>query len=261
MARTNKPIREEAMENYKGGPKAKHLIKHKDDNTLKDVFEMSKHGREVNKRVPITRMDPDDLQKEVDDFIQYCIDHQQVPSKAGLAVWLGITVDGMKKIEGDGTTDNGMIFKCFTDFCHKFLEQKALDGEMHPVLFMFYSKNWFGLSDKTEIVHKSQTTQVIDIREQQRILRSAPGIIVDAEFTEKPENLAIGNSENLGRKIPENLDTYTQAENLGTEKTENLGDLLLGAENLGTEKTENLDTFSHTYTDTYTENGWEHDDL
>lgn len=269
MARTNKPIREEAMQGYSGGPKAKHLIKNKDDHSLENTYEMSKHGRELTKRVSIANMDPDDLQKEVDDFVEYCIEKRQVPSKVGLSIWLGVTVATINRWEGEGTTRNGLIFKSFDDFCHKFLEQKALDGEMHPVLFMFYSKNWFGLSDKTEIVHKSQTTQVIDIREQQRILRSAPGIVVDAEFTEKPENLAIGNSENLDRKIPENLGIYTQAENLGISESENLGDLLLGAENLDTEKfenlgtSENLDTFSRTdtYTDTYTENGWETDDL
>ena len=94
---------------------------------------------------------------------------------------------------------------------------------------MFYGKNWFGLSDKTEIVHKSQTTQVIDISEQQRILRTTPGVIVDAEFHEKTENLAI--PENLGNKVPEDLGTHTH---------ENLATILRGPEDLGT-YTENLD--------------------
>lgn len=237
MSRTEKPIREEAMKGYSGGPKAKHLIKRKDDNTLRDAFEMSKHGREVNKRIPLSQMDPDYLQNEIDGFVQYCIDHQQVPSKVGLSVWLGTTVNTIRRWEGDGASPLSTVLKSFTDFCHKFLEQKALDGEMHPVLFMFYSKNWFGLSDKTEIVHKSQSTQVIDITEQQRILRSAPGIVVDAEFTEQPENLAIGNSENLDTQIPENLGTHTQTEDLET--------ILMGSENL--ETPENLDTFPHTH--------------
>lgn len=236
MSRTEKPIREEAMQNYKNGPKAKHLIKHKDDNTLKDTFEISKHGREVNKKIPLSQMDPDYLQNEIDGFVQYCIDHQLVPSKVGLALWLGVSESTIRTYEHQGTGSLTGVFKLFTDFCHKFLEQKALDGEMHPVLFMFYSKNWFGLSDKTEIIHKSQSTQVIDISEQQRILRSAPGIVVDAEFTEQPENLAIGNSENLDTQIPENLGTHTQTENLET--------ILMGSENL--ETSENLDTFPHT---------------
>lgn len=219
------------MKDFKEKNNLKHLIK-ENDNTLQCAWQLNKHGRRLSKDKSVAYMDGEELENEIDGFIQYCIDNKQVPSMVGLALWLGISTQTLKAWIQDGNAQHHFLMKNVSDFFHKIIEQKALDGEMNPILYMFYGKNWFGLSDKTEIVHKSEKTQTIDISEQQRILRSTPGVVLDAEFSEKTE------AENLA--IPEDLGTYTP-ENLGAH-TENLADLLRGTENLATANPENLGT-------------------
>ena len=224
----NKPRGEKAMKNYKAPSNMKKLIKDNDD-TLKDCYALLKHGRETMKNKSVAYMDGEELEEQINGYIEFCIEHKQVPSQVGLALWLGVSNETINNWKSNPSFIHYKIIKRTLEIFHKFIEQKALDGEINPILYMFYGKNWFGLSDKTEIVHKSQTTQVIDISEQQRILRTTPGVIVDAEFHEKTENLAI--PENLGNKVPENLGTHTH---------ENLAMILRGSEDLST-YTENLD--------------------
>lgn len=248
---------EKAMKDYKGPGNMKRLIKD-DDNTLRDCYELLKHGRKTMKNKSVAYMDGQELEDEINGYIEFCIEHKQVPSQVGLALWLGVTTETISNWKSNSSFIHYQIIKRTLEIFHKFIEQKALDGEINPVLYMFYGKNWFGLSDKTEIVHKSQTTQVIDISEQQRILRSTPGVVIDADFTERSENLGIETrAENLGA---ENLG-IAASENLGTENLglENLGDVLRG--NLKTYVPENLrtDTHTHVHTETHTPKQWEED--
>ena len=179
------PKREEAMVGYEGQGNMKHLIKD-GDNTIQCAWEMQKHGKRLQRGQSAAYMNDEELEKEIDDFIEYCIANKQVPSQVGLSLWLGVSIETITAWRTDSISQHHIATKNVIELFHKIIEQKVLDGELNPVLYMFYGKNWFGLSDKTEIVHKSQTTQVIDISEQQRILRSTPGVVIDATWSEKP---------------------------------------------------------------------------
>lgn len=223
------PKREEAMVGYEG--RMKHLIKD-DDNTIQCAWEMQKHGRRIQRGQSVAYMNDEELEKEIDDFIEYCIVNKQVPSQVGLSLWLGVSIETITRWKHDQNCQHEKIIKNVVELFHKIIEQKVLDGELNPVLYMFYGKNWFGLSDKTEIVHKSQTTQVIDISEQQRILRSTPGVVIDATWSEKPVEAprTLGNSSedldtvdlssllrgygNGSQSVSENLATENLAEDL-----------------------------------------------
>lgn len=220
--KNNKPVREAAMVNYKEPEKLKGLIG-ENDQTIRHAWEMAQHGREYNKGKSLAFLEPEDLEVQIGSFIDYCNLEHVVPTQVGLCLWLGIDIQTLKTWLG--RTDfavHDIVVKA-VNAMHHIVEQKTLDGEIPTQLFMFYSKNWFGLKDKTEVVHQSDSTQVIDISEQQRILRSTPGVVMDAEVEEHSEDLA----------LPE------PAENLATE---NLGDLLRGSENLGAHTSENLAT-------------------
>lgn len=265
--KVGRPRREEAMKEQKGVLKT--LIKD-DDETIMHAMYMNHHGRDINKRTSANDMSDEEFEAEVDGYLMYCYNNKQVPTQTGLCLWLGVSRDTMNRWRQSSSESKSRVAKNAIEIFHKIIEEKALDGELNPVLYMFYGKNWFGLSDKTEIVHKSQTTQVIDISEQQRILRSTPGVVVDAEFTEKDEDLEERRLEDL--EIPNN------PEDLGSE---DLGELLRGSarscevlktsENLdacrlgdlGTHTPEDLGTFAHTDTQTsaYTDARWNDDDL
>ena len=232
------------------------------DTSLIDNMNVMKHGMEVEKKIgrPLSYASVEIFDSLILDFVKYCDEKKMVPTRPGLALWLGLDSTTLGKWKNDSTNPFSSSIKNAEELFHSFLLQKTTEGKINTILYFFLAKNWYGMSDKTEIVHKSQSTQVIDISEQQRILRSTPGVVVDAEFedlgTENlgAENLAIESvseplrAENLGT---ENLGT----ENLGTENlgTENLDDILLGAENLAVHSesvrasagAENLDTYTH----------------
>ena len=220
--KNNKPVREAAMVNYKEPEKLKGLIG-ENDQTIRHAWEMAKHGEKFHRGRSLAFLEPEELDEEIGKFFSYCNLEHVVPTQVGLCLWLGIDIQTMRvwTTRKDFTTHSS-VSKA-VNAMHHIIEQKTLDGEIPTQLFMFYSKNWFGLRDKTEVVHQSDSTQVIDISEQQRILRSTPGVVMDAEVNEHSEDLA----------LPE------PAENLATE---NLGDLLRGSENLGAHTSENLAT-------------------
>ena len=216
------PVREAAMVNYKEPENLKGLIG-ENDQTIRHAWEMAKHGEKFHKGRSVAFLEPEELDEEIGKFMNYCNLEHVVPTQVGLCLWLGIDIQTMRAwtSRSDFTTHSA-VSKA-VNAMHHIVEQKTLDGEIPTQLFMFYSKNWFGLRDKTEVVHQSDSTQVIDISEQQRILRSTPGVVMDAEVNEHSEDLA----------LPE------PAENLATE---DLGDLLRGSENSGTHTSEDLAT-------------------
>lgn len=204
------------------------------DTSLMDNFQIMVHGNNVEKKIgrPLSYASVEIFDSLILDFVKYCDEKKMAPTRPGLALWLGIDSTTLGKWKNDSTNPFSSSIKNAEELFHSFLLQKTTEGKINTILYFFLAKNWYGMSDKTEIVHKSQSTQVIDISEQQRILRSTPGVVIDGEF----EDLG---TENLGT---ENLaiESVSRAENLGTENlgtSENLDDILLGSEN--------LDTYTH----------------
>lgn len=202
------------------------------DTSLMDNFQIMLHGNSIEKKIgrPLSYASVEEFDHQIGEYVQYCLDKQIVPTRPSLALWLGLDSGTLATWKNDSTNPFAESIKKAEELFHSFILQKTTEGKINTILYFFLAKNWYGMSDKTEIVHKSQSTQVIDISEQQRILRSTPGVVVDADF----EDLG---TEDLGA---ENLATQSvsEAENLGA--AENLETLLVGAENLGT--SENLDT-------------------
>lgn len=211
------------------------------DTSIMDNYHIFEHGMNIEKKLgrPLSYSSPQEVSKQIGEYIQYCSDKELVPINSGLALWLGIDSQTMSEWRDNPANPFSVILKKASELFHSFAQQKTLDGQINPILYMFLSKNYWGMSDKTEIVHRSSTSG-IDLDEQQRIINSTPGIVIDAQIIESEPR-----SENLG--------INTQAENLGSQKAENLASEDLGAENLddvllgGSENlggAENLDTYS-----------------
>ena len=239
------------------------------DTSIMDNYYIFEHGMNIDKKLgrPLSYSSPQELSRQIGEYIQYCSDKDLVPINSGLALWLGIDHGTMVDWRDNPANPFSPILKKASELFHSFAQQKTLDGQINPILYMFLSKNYWGMSDKTEIVHRSSTSG-IDLDEQQRIINSTPGIVIDAQIIEseprsedlctntlpedlgsqKAENLAsedlaaenlededlddmlLGGSEDLGEA--EDLGTYTQAEDLDNPVPENLADQ--AAEDLGT---------------------------
>ena len=158
----------------------------------------------------------------------YCHEHKIVPTRPALANWLGVNSGTLLRWSNDETNPFSFSIKKADEVMHQFMLQKTMEGSINTILYFFIAKNWFGMSDKTEIVHRS-TSNGIDLDEQQRIINSTPGIVIDAKIVEsepRSENLCTNiPPEDLDAQEAENLALKTSAEDL---ETENLEDLLVG---------------------------------
>ena len=237
----SKEERIERLERGGAKVKMKQLIG-ENDTSIEDNRYLLRHGMELRKQLnyQISYEDPVLFEKICNEFLDYCEQAKIAPTRSGLCLWLGIDANTFKRWISDSFYSVHSMLSILNEYFHRFAEQKAMDGSLSPLIYFFQAKNYWGLQDKTEITHRSEGSQVIDISEQQRILRSTPGVVIDADFTPKTENLG---AENLGT---ENLGDHSEnleLENLGAE---NLATLLIGpgSENLGAEnlEPENLDS-------------------
>lgn len=174
-----------------------------DGSNLMDNINMMKHGNELTTKIgrPLSYDDVDIFQNQITEFFMYCDEKTIVPTQTGLSLWLGIDIDTYIKWRNNPGNPMSYTLKKTEDMFHQFVQQKTIEGKINPVLYMFLAKNMWGYSDKTEIVHKSQSTQVIDITDQQRILNDTPGIIIEADFKPVDEQ-----TKQLG------INTYTDLE-------------------------------------------------
>lgn len=205
--------RVERVNKYNPPNAVKKLMK-EEDNTILDNFGVYKHGCDIEKHIgrPLSYASVEEFDRQIQEYVNYCYEHQMTPMNNGLASWLGIALGTLKDWERNPANPFSTSIKNAIELFHNIVQQKTMDGEMNPVLYFFLAKNLWGFSDKTEIVHRSSTVGAIDLDEQERIINSTPGIVIDAEYSES-------------KKSSEDLDTNRGTEDLEAEKGNLKGDL------------------------------------
>lgn len=188
MELTKEERSEKVLKKKKTNPLSKRLVK-EGDTMIGDTFVIFKHGQELNARsnFNLSYNDTDKFMHEVEEYIKFSSEKRLTPTLLGCALWLGVDSATMRTWVNDSAHHLHNVAKTSSEYFHNYLQQKALDSELNPLMYFFMSKNYWGMQDKTEIVHRSQHTQVIDLSDQQRIINSAPGVVVDVEYTEKSE--------------------------------------------------------------------------
>ena len=172
------------------------------DLSLSNSIELMKHGSTFEKRHgrPLSYASADTLDSEIFAFAKFCDENKVTPTRPAMALWLGVTSDTLGRWKNDNTNPLSNSLKRAEELFHQFILEKTMQGSINTLLYFFLGKNWFGMQDKTEVVHKS-SSNVIDLDEQERIINSTPGIVIDAEFkpveseTPKPNNAQIEENE------------------------------------------------------------------
>ena len=163
-----------------------------------------------------------------------------------MALWLGVTSNTIARWKEDNTNPFSTSIKKAEELFHQFILEKTMQGSINTLLYFFLGKNWFGMQDKTEVVHKS-SSNVIDLDEQERIINSTPGIVIDAEFkpveSEKQKVGVIDTPNTNNAQIEENEASRGLAD-LQTSRGVDLEDFadLLAGEDLQTCRLADLDT-------------------
>lgn len=191
---TREERRENVLKNKKNRLEVRKLVKEGDTSIL-DNLQIYKHGKDTPLKIgrDWSYVDMELFDREVIAFMEFCQEKSMVPNWVGLSLWLGTTSSTLSKWKSDPSSPMREILSKCDEIFHNFTQQKALDGQLNPLMYFFMAKNYWGMQDKTEIVHKSQTTQVIDLSEQQRIINTTPGVVIDVEYTEKAQISPVSN--------------------------------------------------------------------
>ena len=102
---------------------------------------------------PIDISDPDQVEKRIYDYFQFCVENDRKPNMVGMANWIGIDPDTLRTWK-DGqyrsSTHSGMIKKAIM-----ILEEMWVDymqnGKLNPASGIFLAKNMFGYRDVIDI--------------------------------------------------------------------------------------------------------------
>lgn len=109
----------------------------------------------IGMRLPaIDISNPRHVEKRINDYLEYCIQNDNIPSIPGMAVWLGVcpdTVHDWKNGRLRKSTHQELIRKYAT-----IIEQVTLEGSLNNSLnvggAIFALKNGFGYKDTQDIV-------------------------------------------------------------------------------------------------------------
>lgn len=101
-----------------------------------------------SKHIPIS--DSEELKQELSDYFNSCYQFEIVPTMSSLASWLGVNMDTIYANMQNGSK-NSEILKQAVNFCHSLNENGAIAGAINSVLYMFLSKNYYGMQDNSTL--------------------------------------------------------------------------------------------------------------
>ena len=164
MANRNKITKEEAT---------KQLLELKPNNNQNKLSQFLKQEnvKEFNKvmysrafidmqgRKPFCIESEEICREECREFFELCLKYDIIPSIASLAVYLRVNVDTIYSNIHNPNSPVAEILQNAINICHSLQEESTLHGNINPVLYMFLSKNYYGMQDTNTL---SLTTQLTD---------------------------------------------------------------------------------------------------
>lgn len=97
------------------------------------------------------------VEQRINDYFDYCIEAQLRPTVEGLGIALGIDRKTLYNWETGKTRAQFSdyrfrIIKKAKDYIAFLMSDLVMEGKINPVTWIFYAKNYFGMSDKQEVV-------------------------------------------------------------------------------------------------------------
>lgn len=136
-----KSINSKNKNSYMSDPNVKEFMKEMNER----AFGKSRIGR------PTAFSSLEQLEKDLDEYIELCRRTDTTPTVASAALWLDCDRD---TIYNHANNPNSIYFgtcKRIINMCHVSLENRAIGNGMNSVLYMFLGKNYFGLKDDKNI--------------------------------------------------------------------------------------------------------------
>lgn len=94
--------------------------------------------------------EPEVLRVELMKYFECCYDNEIVPTISSMSVWLGVNKD---TIYSNITNKSNVadVLSQAVNFCHSLNENGAISGTINSVLYMFLSKNYYGMQDNSTL--------------------------------------------------------------------------------------------------------------
>ena len=195
MARSEIALNEQEFES--------HLINKKNgtyhNNKSKEYManpQVKEFNREIRKRVfnstgvgrPYKWDNLEKLEEDIIKFFELCDRTNTIPTVVNLSVWLGCNRDTIYAHANDSNSPFSDLFKNVLNFFHGTIESSAIGGGVNPVLYMFLSKNYFGMRDDKNIQVTAQgNSSPVNNQETMSAIQKQieEENISNAEFSEK----------------------------------------------------------------------------
>lgn len=100
------------------------------------------------------------LEKDMGDFLSLCYETNTIPTITAVALWLGCDRDTIYAHSNNPNSPFSDTCKKIINLCHLSMENGAVAGKINSVLYMFLSKNYFGLKDDKNITVTPATDSV-----------------------------------------------------------------------------------------------------
>lgn len=101
----------------------------------------------------------EEVEKDIIKFFELCDRTNTIPTVINLSVWLGCNKDTIYEHANNSSSPFSVLFKNVLNMFHGTLENSSISGAVNPVLYMFLSKNYFGLRDDKNIQVSATNTQ------------------------------------------------------------------------------------------------------
>lgn len=110
------------------------------------------HDKHKNPRNKPIFENYDQCLNEVEGYFKLCDKYNIIPTIASLSLYLGVSRDTIYTCANNPKTYIcSDILKCAVQTCQAYHENAFMANEISPVSFIFYSKNYYGLKDTTDV--------------------------------------------------------------------------------------------------------------
>ena len=149
--------------------------------TIVDRAFNSKSGR------PYSFESVEQLERDMSEFLTLCYSTNTIPTITAVGLWLDCNRDTIYAHANNSNSPFSDTCKRIVNLCHLSMENGALKGGVNAVLYMFLSKNYFGLKDDKNITVTPATNADTNTPATMEALQKQIELenVANAEYTER----------------------------------------------------------------------------
>lgn len=139
----------------------------------------------LTNRGKVTIWDTEEIKKRCFEYLERKINEKALPTMEGLAVNLGVAAHTLKTWEkSKENPEVSEILETMRNVISSMYADSAMRGALNPVQWIFYAKNHFGYTDKTE----TEITTKADIRTEKDVEEIRKRWMLESENSADSEN-------------------------------------------------------------------------